>query len=410
LWLVDPLGKENPVCLSGNLGRRDSLSFRLALKENLDTLPADVGAPIYLTAFNLISKQNGFFQVTRNAKGIPKKLFLEDRIYYHPMINSDITSFPPLKSLNGSTYLIQTMSEKEFPNLLCTHDFKSFQSLSALQPQNKYNWITAELVHWRAANGKPAEGVLYKPENFDSKKEYPVIFALYETFSDYIHSFIKPAPTRGSLNIPYFVSNGYIVVEPDIRYTMGKPIQSVVDYVIPLAEELARHTWVNRDRFGVYGMSFGGFEVYSLIGKTKIFKAAVVASGISDLISMYGGMSKRYGISNQYSTEIGQLRIGAPLWERPNLYFANSSIFYANKIVTPLLIMSNNDDDVVPSSQGVEMFTALRRLRKKCWMLQYENEGHSLEMKENQLDYTMRIYQFYDFYLRGAAIPEWMKR
>jgi len=127
----------------------------------------------------------------------------------------------------------------------------------------------------------------------------------------------------------------------------------------------------------------------------------------SDFISGYGGLFD-LGTSRQSFYESGQVRIGATLWQRPDLYIKNSPLFKADKASTPLLIMHNKGDGSVPWSDAVEFFTALRRLGKRAWMLQYDGEDHQISMDNNKEDYSIRLAQFFDYYLKGATPPRWM--
>ena len=114
-------------------------------------------------------------------------------------------------------------------------------------------------------------------------------------------------------------------------------------------------------------------------------------------------------MNRQFQYEKAQSRIGASLWQRPDLYIKNSPLFAADKITTPLLITHNDADDAVPWSQGIELFTALRRLDKKVWMLQYNGEAHNLVERKNRKDLSVRLEQFFNFYLKDAKPARWIK-
>jgi len=80
------------------------------------------------------------------------------------------------------------------------------------------------------------------------------------------------------------------------------------------------------------------------------------------------------------------------------------------KITTPLVIMSNDADDAVPWYQGIEMYSDMKRLNKKVWLLVYNNEAHNLVERKNRKDIQIREQQFFDSYLRGAPMPEWLSK
>ncbi len=135
--------------------------------------------------------------------------------------------------------------------------------------------------------------------------------------------------------------------------------------------------------------------------------AAMASSAMTDFISAYGSIVLG-GTSRQRQYELYRDRIGATPWQRPDLYIENSPVLRADKVSTPLLMLADNDDDNVPVQQGVEFFTSLRRLGKKVWMLQYDGEGHGLSNKTSQYDFTVRLLEFFNYYLKDEPPPIWM--
>src|SRR6202012_4760619 len=115
------------------------------------------------------------------------------------------------------------------------------RQLSSINPQQKdYNWLTTELHHFTMLDGKPSQGLLYKPEDFDTTKKYPIIFYFYERDADNLYSYVAPTPDRAVINIPYFVSNGYLVFDPNIYYKTGAPGEDAYNSVISAARYLSR--------------------------------------------------------------------------------------------------------------------------------------------------------------------------
>lgn len=92
----------------------------------------------------------------------------------------------------------------------------------------------------------------------------------------------------------------------------------------------------------------------------------------------------------------------------PEVFLKNSPISSTNKVTTPLLLVSNKSDSSVLWSHAVEMFTAMRRQGKPCWLLQYDHSHHVIAY-EDRLDFSLRLQQFYDCYLKHQRVPEWMK-
>ncbi len=295
------------------------------------------------------------------------------------------------------------MSATEYPNLFFTKDFKEFKDLTQLNPQRQYNWFRTESCHWKLPDGEKGEGILYKPQNFDPGKKYPVIFYYYEKNADMLNFFLNADLCDGVLNIPWFVSNGYLVIMPNINYEFQNPGKGVYNSIMAAAHYLANKSWVDFHHMGLQGHSFGGWETNYIITHTSLFAAAAIASGNSDIIRHY---EDQLPGSDYYVT--GQGRMGTTLWENPKGYIDNSPIFAANKVTTPVLIMHNRNDGNIHYEQGRQWYYALTRLDKKAWMLSYEGEGHTIDKEKNQLDYTIRLEEFFDHYLKGTPPPKWM--
>jgi dipeptidyl aminopeptidase/acylaminoacyl peptidase len=281
--------------------------------------------------------------------------------------------------------------------------------LSSINLQQKnYNWGTAELFKWKAYNGKMNEGIVYKPENFDPKKKYPMICYFYETHTDQLHAYNPPSPTPSRLNISFFVSRGYIVFSPDIHYGTGHPARDCYNHVVSGARALVKAGFVDSTKIGIQGQSWGGIQVAQLITMTKLFKAAWAGAPVANMTSAYGGIRWESGLNRQFQYEKSQSRIGATLWEKPNLYIENSPLFHLPKVQTPLVIMANDADGAVPWYQGIELFTALRRLGKQVWMLNYNGEAHNLVERRNRKDIQIREQQFFDWLLKGEKPAKWI--
>lgn len=152
---------------------------------------------------------------------------------------------------------------------------------------------------------------------------------------------------------------------PDIHYKTGYPGKSAYDYVVSGARAMVKKGGIDSTRIGVQGQSWGGYQLTYLITRTKLFAAAWAGAPVANMTSAYGGIRWESGLNRQFQYEKSQSRIGATLWEKQNLYIENSPLFYVPRIITPLVIMSNDADGAVPWYQGIEMFTAMRRLGKK---------------------------------------------
>jgi dipeptidyl aminopeptidase/acylaminoacyl peptidase len=295
--------------------------------------------------------------------------------------------------------------------LYVSTDLKKEIKLSAINPQQaEYNWGTAELVQWTTPKGYHSKGILYKPENFDPTKKYPLIAYFYEKLSEGLYSYLPPSPTPSRLPISWFVSNGYLVFAPDISYEAGHPGASAVEFVNSGVEALKKNVWVDAAHIGIQGQSWGGYQVAYLITQTNMYAAAWAGAPVANMTSAYGGIRWESGVNRQFQYEKTQSRIGATLWDKPQLYIDNSPLFMLPKVKTPVVIMSNDADGAVPWYQGIEMFTALRRLNKPVWLLQYNDEAHNLVKRQNRKDISIREAQFFDHFLKGAPMPVWLAK
>ena len=298
-------------------------------------------------------------------------------------------------------------------NFEFTKDFKIFKPITDIHPEKEYNWMTSELVDWQMTDGNWSQGILYKPQNFDSSKKYPLIFDYYEKRSGELHKYIEPEFSIDRINIPYYVSNGYLIFVPDIYYKQGHSGEGVVNSVVSAARFLSRLPYVDSTKLGLQGHSFGGWETNILITNSNIFKAACEASGVSDAVSSYGQIG--YGEGAQYSRQAGEIYaqgspygLGITPWTAAQSYINRSPIFKIGQINTPLLIMHNDLDAAVPFAQGLEMYLGMRRAGKKSWLLEYPAETHGLFLRADAKDYTIRMKQFFDYYLKNAPPPKWM--
>jgi dienelactone hydrolase len=311
-----------------------------------------------------------------------------------------------VKARDTDLYFVRRMSAETSPNTYMTGDFSRYLPMTEIYPERAYNWMTSELINWKTLDGKMDQGILYKPENFDPLKKYPLLVYYYERLSDGLHQFLGPGISDGELNIPMYVSHGYLVFLPDIHYTIGWPGRSAYNAIVSGVNYLCGRRYVDRTRMGIQGHSWGGFETNYIITHTHLFAAAMSASGISDFVSGCVGVTGDYNtVEGAY--EMSQPRMGATLWQKPALYLENSPILRADKVTTPVLIMANKEDGVVPFEQGFELFTALRRLGKTSWMLQYDGQNHNVFDKAG-LDFTFRMFQYFNYYLKGEPPPVWM--
>ncbi|MGZ8558618.1 MAG: alpha/beta hydrolase family protein [Chitinophagaceae bacterium] len=414
IWKLAPQGINPPINFTEGAGRKVKTSYRYIQTDTVEKfITKKIEQPLLFRVFNNVSKQSTLFLLSLNDK---KAGFFSSKIPLYSTLIGQV-----IKSKDKLSYIYTKEDYQKTPDLYLSFMGVKYSSddpllyhleekkLSSINPQQKeYNWGTAELYKWKTFKGKPAEGILYKPENFDPNQKYPLILYFYEKLSDSLHKYIPPTPTPSRLNISFFVSRGYLVFAPDIAYTIGHPAKSAFDYVVSAAKDLSKHKWVDEKNIGIQGQSWGGIQVAQLITMTDMFKAAWTGAPVANMTSAYGGIRWESGNSRQFQYEKTQSRIGATLWEKPEWYIENSPLFHVPKIKTPLVIMANDADGAVPWYQGIELFSAMRRFGKKVWMLNYNGEAHNLVQRKNRKDIQIREQQYFDWLLKGEKPPKWI--
>ncbi len=412
IWQIDPKGEVTAINLTEGLGRKENKMFRIVRLDDVLLPPGTPGIKldpikpketIYFSVFDNVTKNNGFYFKEMGKKKPVMKLWMLEP--YNIMYLN--------KAKNGSVITYVKHNFNTSPDVWITKDnFKTQKKITDINPQQRdYIWGTNELVKWKSATGLDMEGILHKPENFDPSKKYPMIVYFYERVSNLLNYYRAPAPSQSTINITFFTSNGYLVFTPDIAYQIGHPGKSALDCIVPGVEMLCKNSWVDKDNIAIQGQSWGGYQVAYMITQPQVFKwkAAGAGAPVANMTSAYGGIRWGTGVARQFQYEHTQSRIGKTLWEGLDLYIENSPLFHADKIETPVLIMSNDADEAVPWYQGIEYFTALKRLGKPAWLLQYNKESHNLSERVNAKDLSVRLSQFFDHFLKGAPMPVWMK-
>ena len=412
IWKFDVSGTEKPVMITNGYGRKNNMDFRYTDltarggyrgfgRSNDDREYLEAKETIYLTAFNEKNKDNGLFKTRVNRTDDPEKIILEPYAF---------RSFT--KAEDSDVVIFQRETFEEYPDLYVSDlTFSEPVKISETNPQQaEYIWGTSELVEWTSFDGQELQGILYKPENFDPSKKYPMIVYFYERSSDGLYRHYTPSPSASTINRIYAVSNGYILFVPDIPYVIGYPGQSCYNAVVSgTYAMLDKYDFIDGTKLGLDGQSWGGYQIAYLITQTDMYTCAFSGAPVSNMTSAYGGIRWGSGMSRMFQYEQTQSRIGGTLWEKPLHYIENSPIFYVPKINTPVLIMHNDEDGAVPWYQGIEFFVALRRLEKPAWMLSYNEEDHNLRKRPNRKDLSIRKMQFFDHYLQDAPMPYWMK-
>lgn len=395
IWQLDVTGNLPPQNLT-KTGRDNKITYRTQrLDREHRELATYFNDKLLLSAFDHGTKATSLMLL--DATGIKPLYESEDHT---------ISAFA--KAENTDALLITSSNFQDFPDVVyVTPTLK--KPLTELNPQQKdFKWGTVELFKWKAYDGVPLEGLIYKPENFDPAKKYPMIVYFYEKYADRWHSYRSPQPSASTVNFAYLVSNDYVVFVPDIVYKDGHPGESAYNCIISGTEAVEKLGYVDSNKMALQGQSWGGYQTAYLVTRTNKYAAAMAGAPVSNMTSAYGGIRWSSGLSRAFQYEKTQTRIGKDLWSGLDLYMENSPLFHIPKVETPLLIMHNDEDGAVPYYQGIEMFMGMRRLQKPSWLLVYNDEAHNLTKMKNKRDLSVRMMQFFDHYLKDAPAPVWM--
>jgi dipeptidyl aminopeptidase/acylaminoacyl peptidase len=392
-----------PRSVTAGEGRKQKVQFRITRTDPLDEDDArgiDTTEPLTLRAESEVTRESGFYSAPLTGSAAPRRLLWGAKNYRY------LT-----RAKDADTLLISASRFDEYPDLHVTNStFQAPRKVTNGGAQTApFLWGAGELVSFRNSDGVALRAALYKPANFDPKKKYPLMVYIYEKLSQTVHTFVDPRPSHNT-NFSQYVSAGYVILTPDIVYTLGQPGQSALKSVLPAIQSVVDQGYIDEARIGIAGHSWGGYQIAYMVTQTNRFRAAEAGAPVGNMTSAYSGIRWGSGMPRQFQYEKTQSRIGPSLYEAPHKYMENSPIFHIQRVQTPLLILHDDNDDAVPWYQGIELFMALRRNGKEAYLMNYNGEFHGLRRRHNQKDYAIRMQQFFDHYLMGAPRPEWMEK
>jgi dipeptidyl aminopeptidase/acylaminoacyl peptidase len=406
VWQVFADGRA-PQNLTNDAGRKDNVRLRVQPLEPVDEDDDERGInpskPLVLRSESEVNRASGFYRTTFAAGATLERLIWGDA-------NHRVVA----RARDAERVVITASRFDRYPDLLLTNtNFAAPRVVTKVGAQvEPFLWGSAELMSFTSAAGKPLSAAVYKPANFDPKKKYPLMVYIYEKLSQNVHNFVDPRPSNG-INASLYTSNGYVVLMPDIVYAAkgwGKPGQDAMDAVMPAIDKIIKQGFINEKAIGIQGHSWGGYQIAWMVTRTNRFRAAEAGAPVGNMTSAYSGIRWGSGLPRQFQYEQGQSRIAKSMAEDPKSYIEASPVFAAHKVTTPLLILHNDADDAVPWYQGIELFLALRRHNKEAYLFNYNNQLHNLRRRADQKDFALRMHQFFDHYLKGAAAPEWMTK
>ncbi|MDR6845603.1 prolyl oligopeptidase family serine peptidase [Flavobacterium granuli] len=396
-------------CIRLTKGREKNMVYRIALAEynrrsqtNYDGRESvffDLSKDLLLEARNTQDWSTGYF--IYNSQSGEKPL-----VYGASKIDE-------IRKSKNSDYIFQNQTFNQPPQI----EFRKKDDLVAKilfqsnKQQNEYFVGKSKLLYYNS-KGQKLKAALFYPADYDPTKKYPMVVHIYDVMSDELFQYVNPSfLNRDGFNITNYTLNGYFVLMPDIIYRMSNPGSSAVDCVTAGVNAVVGKGLVDKNKIGLYGHSFGGYESNFIISQTNIFAAAVSGAGVSDFISMYFNISKNgYFQSDMWRFENQQYRIGKSLYEDKETYISNSPIMHVENVRTPLLLWTGKNDRVVPWNQSISYYLALRKLEVTTEMLVYPNEDHSLENPDNQKDLSKRMMAWFDHLLKGDPEPKWISK
>ena len=398
IWKV-PVDSGAAVNLTAN-GRKEQIRYRRPFvlgppEENEDGI--DLSKPNYFGVYGEWTKKAGIARLDPGKTGLTNVLWGD-------------AAFSRLLKAEKADVLLYTKETAAEPAdyYLTDSKFGEPKRLTDMRPQvARYNWTPGvQLVNYTCDKGDKLQAALYLPANYEKGKSYPTLVYFYEKMSQTANQF--GTPSANGFNKSVYTSNGYAVLIPDIVYKVNDPGLSAVWCMVPAVKAAIGTGVVDAKKVGITGHSWGGYQTSFLVTQTDIFAAAVAGAPLTNMISMYSLIYKNSGGTNQAIFESSQGRFKGGYWDNWDAYYRNSPVFFAKNVKTPLMILHNDKDGAVDFTQGVEYYNTLRRLGKPVIMLEYTGENHGLARRPNQQDYTARMKEYFDHYLKGAPAPDWM--
>ncbi len=404
LWLV-PIDGGVATNLTGN-GRSEQIRYRYVSVDR-EEQGIDFSKPQYFSLLGEWTKKGGYARLPPRQR--KAEVLVWDAAAYGGLI----------KAKRAPTLVYTRSTSVTFPDLYAADAiFKGARRLSDGQAQLAgYRWSAgARLIDYQCDSPRPElqdkklQASLFLPAGYEPGRSYPTIVYIYERFSDGMNKFEHPIDYTGGggFNTTLYTSNGYAVLKPDISYAVNDVGMSAVWCVLPALKAAVASGVVDPARVGLHGHSFGGYQTTFLVTQTDAFKAAVAGAPLVDLVGAYG-LTFKGSSGAAYSTwfESNQGRFRGGYWDNWDAYVRNSPIAHVQNVSTPLLILNNDKDEAVDFTQGLEYYNALRRLGKPVVMLEYRGERHSLYKAANKYDYSVRMREFFDHFLKGEAAPDW---
>lgn len=405
MWKVSADGSSPAVNLTVN-GKKDQIRYRARLRVDPDEKGADLSKPQYISVMAEWTKKQGIGLLSPGVPGV--KMLLDDDAAFSRLA----------KAKNSDTWIYSRETEMNSPEIYATNAaLAAGRKLTNTQAEvEPFQWTSGRMLidfyndkkDKKAPKGEHLQATLYLPANYEKGKTYPTIVYIYERLTQSTNNFGRPSVPGTGFNRAFYLSNGYAVLEPDIKYYINDPGMSAVWALVPAVKAAIATGVVDPARVALHGHSWGGYQTAFTITQTDIFKAAAAGAPLTDMISMYALIYKNSGGPNGAIFENSQGRFTSGPWDNWQAYTRNSPVAFAKNVKTPLLMLHNDTDGAVDFTQGVEYYNTLRRLGKPVVLVEYPGENHGLAKQPNMQDYMIRMKEFFDYYLMAKPAPDWL--
>jgi dipeptidyl aminopeptidase/acylaminoacyl peptidase len=402
IWQVPLAVKEKPINLTQN-GRTEKIRYQYRFILDPEEKGIDLKQAQYFRTYGEWNKKSGIALLSPAKTGLAagaKSLVWED---------ANISSLQKAEKAPVYFFNKETFTEPSQMYLTNAALAAPKKVTESAPDATKYSWSAGtRLIDYISDKGDTLQGALFLPAGYVEGKKYPTVVYYYEKLSQTRHNWSNPGFSGTGWNPGVYTSNGFAVFIPDIVYTMDDPGMSAVWCVIPGVKAAIATGVIDEKNIGIHGHSWGGYQTSFLITQTNMFKAAAAGAPLTNMISMYDLIYWNTGSGNMSIFEASQGRFKGGPWDNWEAYERNSPVYHVKNVQTPLLMLHNDKDGAVDFTQGIEYYNALRRLKKPVILVQYKGENHGLGKLENRKDYSVRMMEFFNHHLKGAAAPDWM--
>ncbi len=263
------------------------------------------------------------------------------------------------------------------------------------------NWGKPELIKYKMKQGDSSQAFLISPVDYNPQKKYPMVVFIYERQTERMHDFypISDYGTSG-FNPTHYALDGYFVLMPDIKYSIGNPGLSALKYVNESIDYVLREKNVDSTKIGLYGFSFGGYESAFISTQTGRFAAITAGAAVTNLVTFYHAINWSTGQEEMWRMEDYQMRMGKPYYEIKEEYIKNSPFHSIENISSPILLWAGAEDYHIDFSESIRFYLALRRLHKNGKLLLFEEEGHNIMDSEKRRYLGEAIKNWFDTYCK----------